>query len=98
MDGVAQFVNPKIQATSRQVKIKAYEDGLKALSQALSCAEACELKPSTGEAIGNVYNAVDFINSDILNGMTSRGRVLGNVLTKETVQEKDAQYLYYSRR
>lgn len=88
VDGVAQFVNPKIQATSRQVKIRAYEDGLKALSQALSCAEACELKPSTGEAIGNVYNAVDFINSDILNGMTSRGRILGNVLTKETVQYK----------
>lgn len=88
VDGVAQFVNPKIQATSRQVKIRAYEDGLKVLSQALSCAEACELKPSTGEAIGNVYNAVDFINSDILNGMTSRGRVLGNVLTKETVRYK----------
>ena len=95
VDGVAQFVNPKIQATSRQVKIRAYEDGLKVLSQALSCAEACELKPSTGEAIGNVYNAVDFINSDILNGMTSRGRVLGNVLTKETVQYRKKMHTIF---
>lgn len=78
IDGVCQFINPKVKANSKQVNINAYEDGLKVLAKAISCAETADTSTES------LLTITDLINLDIINGLTSRGKQIPNVITINT--------------
>lgn len=83
INGVSYAMNPKINTSSNQIRVKQYENAVKTFVATLQKTA----KTSTVAADAKNMSILDIINSDIINGKDRTGTVvLGGVVTKTGIK------------